>query len=164
RDGPLYDEAGLHGFHIDRGADEEETVRLSLKRGFPYYVDHAAGKGILFLPKEVQARLTRQAALQVRPYSLADPKTIETLKGWLRDHIRTTKNGLVYAYAFDDEISLGAFNDPVEVDAHPLSVAWYRQWLAHRYGNIQTLNDAWATSFPSFEAIAPVAFEVVRQK
>ena len=164
RDGPLYDAAGLHGFHIDRGAGEEEKVRLSLKRRFPYYVDHAAGKGILFLREEVQARITRQAVLQVRPYSLADPKTVETLKGWLRDNVRTTKNGLVYAYAFDDEISLGAFNDPVEVDSHPLSVAWYRKWLAHRYGEIQTLNAAWATSFASFDDIAPVAFEQVRQR
>jgi len=163
RDGPLYDAAGLHGFHIDRGAGEEKKVRLSLRRGFPYYVDHAAGKGILFLRKEVQARITRQAALQIRPYSLADPNTIAALKGWLRDNVRTTQSGLVYAYAFDDEISLGAFNDPVEVDSHPLSVAWYRNWLADRYGHIQTLNAAWATNFASFGDIAPVSFEGARQ-
>src|SRR5215475_15921955 len=56
QDWPLYEAAGLHGFHIDRGADAEEQVRLSLARQFPYYVDHAAGKGILFLHKDVQAR------------------------------------------------------------------------------------------------------------
>jgi hypothetical protein len=163
RDLPLYDAAGLHGFHIDRGVDAEEQVRLSLTRQFPYYVDHAAGKGILFLHKDVQARITRQAALQVRPYSLADPKTIDTLKGWLRDNVGTTKKGLVYAYAFDDEISLGAFNDPVEVDIHPLSVAWYRRWLARRYGNIQSLNAAWATAFVSFDDVQPRGFDEVRQ-
>src|SRR5215470_10603150 len=54
RDGALYDAAGLRGFHIDRGVGEDEKVRLSLERKFPYYVDHAAGKGILYLQKDVQ--------------------------------------------------------------------------------------------------------------
>jgi hypothetical protein len=163
RDGALYDAAGLHGFHIDRGAGEEQTVRLSLERRFPYYVDHAAGKGILYLHKDVQASLSRRSSLQVRPHSLADPKTIETLKGWLRDNVGTTKKGLVYAYAFDDEISLGAFNDPVEVDIHPLSVAWYRRWLTQRYGNIQNLNAAWATAFASFDEVEPLGFDEARK-
>jgi hypothetical protein len=163
RDGPLYDAAGLHGFHIDRGVGEEERVRFSLERRFPYYVDHAAGKGILFLHKDVQASITGRATLQMRPHSLADPKTIEMLKGWLRENVGTTKKGLVYAYAFDDEISLGAFNDPVEVDSHPLSVAWYRKWLAHRYGNVHILNAEWATTFTSFDDIGPLSFEEARQ-
>src|SRR5215470_13319898 len=37
-----------------RGVGEEDYVRLSLARGFPYYVDHAAVKGILYLDKDVQ--------------------------------------------------------------------------------------------------------------
>src|SRR5215471_13160790 len=130
RDGALYDAAGLRGFHIDWGVGEDEKVRLSLERKFPYYVDHAAGKGILYLQKDVQASITGKPTLQFRPHSLADPKTIDTLQGWLRENVATTKKGLVYAYAFDDEISLGAFNNPIEVDSHPLSVAWYRKWLA----------------------------------
>ena len=125
-DGALYERAGLHGFHIDRGVGEEEYVRLSLARKFPYYVDHAAGKGILYLYKDVQAGITAKPALQIRPHSLADPQTVTILEGRLRDNVGTTKHGLVYAYAFDDEISSGAFNNPVEVDIHPLSVAWYR--------------------------------------
>jgi hypothetical protein len=163
RDGALYDLAGLHGFHIDRGVGEEESVRLSLDRHFPYYVDHAAGKGILYLYKAVQASITGKASLQVRPYSLADPQTVATLQGRLRDNVGVTKGGLVYAYAFDDEISLGAFNNPVEVDIHPLSVAWYRRWLAQRYGSIDQLNAAWATDFPSFEAVEPSGFDEARQ-
>jgi len=161
-DGTLYDAAGLHGFHIDRGKGEEERVRLSLRRGFPYYVDHAAGKGILFLHKDVQATISGRAALQTRPHSLADPATIETLKGWLRENVATTRKGLVYAYAFDDEISTGAFNNPVEVDIHPLSLAWYRKWLASRYGDVQTLNAAWETTYTSFDAVAPSGFDDVR--
>ena len=163
RDGTLYDAAGLRGFHIDRGVGEEEKVRLSLERKFPYYVDHAAGKGILYLQKDVQASITRKPSLQVRPHSLADPKTIDTLQGWLRENVATTKKGLVYAYAFDDEISLGAFNNPIEVDIHPLSVAWYRKWLAQRYGNIKSLNSSWVTAVGSFDEVEPVGFEDMRK-
>src|SRR5262245_44116122 len=163
-DEALYDAAGLHGFHIDRGKDEEDRVRFSLRRGFPYYVDHAAGKGILYLHKEVQPTVSGRAALQARPHSLADPATIATLKGWLRENVATTSKGLVYAYGFDDEISTGTFNNPVEVDFHPLSVAWYRKWLAARYGDVQRLNAAWETRYASFDAVAPSSFEDVRAR
>src|SRR6266540_1207536 len=157
RDVALYDQAGLHGFHIDRGAGEDEKVRLSLERRFPYYVDHAAGKGILYLSSDLQKNLSGKASLSVRPHSLADPKTIEALKSLLRENIATTKKG------FDDEISLGALNNPVEVDTHPLSVAWYRRWLERRYGTIGSLNSRWGTAHPSFDAIQPIGFEQARR-
>src|SRR6266508_6079823 len=163
RDVALHDRAGLHGFHIDRGAGEDEKVRLSLERRFPYYVDHAAGKGILYLSPDLQKNLSGKASLSVRPHSLADPKTIEALKSLLRENIATTKKGFVYAYAFDDEISLGALNNPVEVDTHPLSVAWYRRWLERRYGTIGSLNSRWGTAHPSFDAIQPIGFEQARR-
>ena len=163
KDGELYARAGLRAFHIDRGAGEEDKVRLSLERGFPYYVDHAAGKGILYLNKDVQASVVRKAALQVRPHSLSDPNSIATLKSWLRENIGTTRKGLVYAYAFDDEISLAAFNNPAEVDIHPLSVAWYRKWLARRYSSIENLNAAWATAYARFDDVQPVGFDDARK-
>jgi len=163
KDGDLYARAGLRAFHIDRGAGEDDKVRLSLERRFPYYVDHAAGKGILYLNKDVQASVVRKAALQVRPHSLSDPNSIATLKSWLRENIGTTRKGLVYAYAFDDEISLAAFNNPAEVDIHPLSVAWYRKWLARRYSSIENLNAAWATAYARFDDVQPVGFDDARK-
>jgi hypothetical protein len=163
RDTALYEKAGLHGFHIDRGAGEDDKIRFSVEKKFPYYVDHAAGKGILYLQKDVQQAIMRKAALQPRPHSLADPKSIDQLKSWLRENVATTKKGLVYGYAFDDEISLGAFNNPVEVDTSPQSLAWYRKWLARRYGSIAQLNGAWSTEFRSFDAIQPVGFDDARK-
>jgi Beta-galactosidase len=163
QDGSLYEFAGLHGFHIDWGATKDDLVRLSRQRRFPYYVDHAAGKGILHLTDELRWSVIGEASLLVRPYSLADPSTIELLKSLLRVNVGTTKKGLVYAYAFDDEISLGSFNNPAEVDIHPLSLGWYRRWLSHRYGSIQNLNNAWDTSYASFDKVEPVGFEGVRK-
>jgi hypothetical protein len=163
QDGRLYDLAGLHGFHIDWGATKDDLVRLSRQRRFPYYVDHAAGKGILHLTDDLKWSVIGKESLLVRPYSLADPSTIKTLKSLLRVNVGTTKKGLVYASAFDDEISLGSFNNPAEVDIHPLSLAWYRRWLSHRYGTIQNLNNAWDTSYASFDEVEPVGFEEVRK-
>src|SRR6266481_2844503 len=87
RDWPLYDLAGLHGFHIDGGAIAGDMVQLSLQRKFPYYVDHAAGKGILHLGKDTLQSVTGKNALLVRPYSLADPQSVATLKSQLRDNV-----------------------------------------------------------------------------
>ena len=162
RDVALYEEAGLHGFHIDRGVGEDELVRFSLRRKFPYYVDHAAGKGILYLSNDLRPQVTGKKALLVRPNSLSDPSVIKSLKDQLRHNVSTTKKGLVYAYAFDDEISLGSFNSPAEVDIHPRSLAWYRKWLANRYGSIERLNHTWGTDYASFDSIQPAGFEDVR--
>lgn len=158
----LYKKAGLHGFHIDRGEGRENLIRFSIENQFPYYVDHAAGKGILYLSSALRPQVTGKRTILVRPRSLADPKVIAELKNTLRNNISVTKKGLVYAYAFDDEISLGSFNSPAEVDAHPLSIAWYRKWLASRYGTIQRLNSSWGSAYASFEDVGPVSFEDVR--
>ena len=163
RDKALYDQVGLHAFHIDRGRGKEELVRFSLKHDLPYYVDHAAGKGILYLSDALRPQVTGKRSLLVRPRSLADPGVIQELKDQIRANLMATKNGLVYAYAFDDEISLAAFNSPAEVDIHPLSIAWYRKWLAGRYGNIRKLNASWGTRYASFDDIQPVSFEDVRK-
>jgi hypothetical protein len=162
RDLELYQQAGLHGFHIDYGSGEEALVDFSLKDKFPYYVDHAAGKGILYLSQSLRPQVTGKRSLLIRPRSLADPAVINELHDQLKANVATMKKGLVYAYAFDDEISLGSFNSPAEVDVHPLSVAWYRQWLAERYGTVALLNASWGTSYESFDQVQPAGFEDVR--
>jgi hypothetical protein len=163
RDQALYEQAGLRAFHIDRGKGRENLVKFSLENSCPYYVDHVAGKGILYLNNALRAEVMGKSSLLIRPHSLADPEVIEELKRQIRQNVMATKNGLVYAYAFDDEISLGSFNSPAEVDVHPLSIAWYRRWLAERYGTIQKLNASWGATYRSFNDVKPVSFEDVRR-
>ncbi len=163
RDQSLYAEAGLHAFHIDGGRGKEAYVRFSTDNRFPYYVDHAAGKGILYLSSSLRPQVMGKRSLIERPRSLADPEVIAELQNHLRTNISTVKNGRVFAYAFDDEISLGSFNSPAEVDAHPRSIAAYRRWLAARYATIQKLNAVWNSDYRSFEEVQPVSFEEVRK-
>ena len=164
KDLDLYRQVNLRGFHIDRGAGKEDRVEFARKHNLPYYNDHAADKGYLHLtPRTGRDRVLRRSTVIPRPYSLADPKTLEIMKGHLRRNIAVTKNGPVVAYAFDDEVSLGSFNSPAEVDGSPLSVAAYRKWLRKQYGSIGALNRTWGTDFGSFPEALPVSFEFVRR-
>jgi len=163
KDLPLYKEVNLRGFHIDRGAGKEDRVQFAVENGLPYYNDHAADKGYLHLTSG-RNQVLRKSTVVARPYSLADPKTLDILRGHLRRNISVTKKGPVVAYAFDDEVSLGSFNSPAEVDGSPLSVAAYRKWLRKTYGSILKLNETWGTSYGGFDEAECVSFEAVRRK
>ena len=67
------------------------------------------------------------------------------------------------AYSFDDEISLGHFTSPCDVDIHPASLAWFREWLKREYSEIGRLNEQWGTKFGNFEEVMPQGFEEVRR-
>jgi len=158
----LYRQIGLGGFHIDRGAGKEDLAAFSLKERLPYYVDHAADKGFLYLRKETRDAVIGKTGLVVRPNSLADPEVISKVKGHLERNIGATQKGLVLAYAFDDEISLGSYVAPCDVDGHPLSLKWFRDWLRSKYPGIGALNKEWDTDFRNFEEVMPKSFEEVR--
>ncbi|MBN1546057.1 MAG: beta-galactosidase, partial [Syntrophaceae bacterium] len=158
----LYRKAGFRGFHIDRGADAGKLIDISREAHFPYYVDHAADKGILYLRDANIGNVTKKRGLATRPYSFADPQTLEKLRGHLKRNIATAKEGLVLAYAFDDEISLGHFTTPCDVDKHPLSIEWFKEWLKARYGEIGTLNDQWGAHYGAFDEVMPSSFDSLR--
>jgi len=159
----LYREAGLRGFHIDRGAGRAAGVDFARREGLPYYVDHAADKGYLHLTDGTgKASVLRKKTVLPRPFSLADPKTMDILKGHLAKNVAVTKQGPVVAYAFDDEVSLGSFTSPSEVDGSPPSVAGYREWLRKTYGRVEALNAVWGASYRDFAEAEPASFEAVR--
>ena len=134
-----------------------------MRRQFPYYVDHAAGKGILHLTDRTGlGRLPNDGSLAPRPQSLADAATWERLVEQLRANLAVTRRGPVVAAAFDDEVSLGTFTSPKEVDASPQSIAMYRHWLRDQYGSIRDLNKAWKSEYAAFSEVRPVPFEDVR--
>ena len=160
----LYERVGFMAFHIDRGAEEHSLVEFAQHRAFPYYVDHAAGRGYLHLTEETgRNEILGKSHIVVRPYSLADPEVIGMLKDNLAENVATTRLGPVTAYAFDDEISTGSFNSPAEVDGSPLSREGYRDWLRKSYQRISKLNETWGANLEDFSQAVPVSFEVVRR-
>ena len=163
KDLPLYNQVGIHGFHIDRGSDKQQYVDFAIRNKLPYYVDHAADKGYLHLTERTgQETIMNKKTVVARPFSLAEEKTRDLLKDHLRKNVEVTRRGPVVAYAFDDEISLGVFNSPCEVDGSTASVAGYRQWLRTQYKTIDQLNQTWQMSLKDFSEAQPVSFEDVR--
>jgi len=160
----LYRNLRLAGFHIDRGAGQEDLVDFSVKEKIPYYVDHTADKGFLYLKDGNVQAVSGKHGLATRPNSLADPEVISKIKRHIEQNIKTTKKGLVLAYAFDDEISLGSFVNPCDVDIHPLSIKWFREWLQKRYRGIESLNKEWNTQFHRFDEVMPIGFEEIRRR
>jgi hypothetical protein len=161
RDKALYESVNLHGFHIDRRSDALQS--FARETNWPYYVDHAAGKGYLHLGAASEA-LLRKNGILARPNSLADPRTMETMKKLLRANIESAKGSSVVGYSFDDEISTGSFCSPIETDGSPGSVAAYRKFLERGYATIEKLNAEYGASFKSFEEISPQSYEAFRSQ
>ncbi len=160
---PLYRRLGLGGFQIDRGAGKNDQVKLAGAERFPYYVGHVANKGILYLTGDNIKKVTGRRDLLQRPYSLADPEVIKLLKHHLQRNITDTRTGPVLAYAFDDEISLGRFTNPADVDTSKASLDWFREWLRDSYGSITALNTEWGATYKTFAEVVPIGFEKVRK-
>ena len=165
RDLDLYRQAGFAGFHIDYGAGQEAVVEFAVQKRLPYYVDHAAGKGLLHLTNRTGLdRLPSDGSLAERPQSLVTSATWDQLVSQLQANLTVTRQGPALAAAFDDEVSLGAFTSPLEVDTSPESIAMYRRWLRDQYGTIEKLNASWKTNLPSFAQVRPIPFEGVRNQ
>ena len=160
KDKALYESVNLHGFHIDRRSDSLQAFARETK--WLFYVDHAADKGYLKLNDKVASGIKKKKDIIVRPNSLADPQVISTVKSILKANILSAKGSTAVAYALDDEISLGSFCSPCEVDGHPNSIAGYRKFLEKMYGDIEKLNKQYGTSYKSFEEISPKSYEAFR--
>ncbi|MCP4672189.1 MAG: hypothetical protein GY857_12885 [Desulfobacula sp.] len=85
------------------------------------------------------------------------------MKAHIKKNITSLKNGNVMAYALDDEISLGHFTSPGDVDIQPLSLLWFQRWLEDEYITIDRLNEEWDSRFNSFSAVSPQSFEEIRK-
>jgi hypothetical protein len=161
RDKALYESLNLRGFHVDR--QNEKLQAFAKETGWPYYVDHAADKGYLHLGKLSEGISGKREVVE-RPRSLADPKTMATLKKFLTQNVTAAKGSTAVAYAFDDEISSGSFGSPIETDGSPLSVAGYRKFLESMYGSIEALNAEHGAAYKSFDAVEPRSYEAVREQ
>lgn len=165
RDEELYQRAGLFSFHVDRGVGQEKKIEWAIEQNRPYYIDHAAGKGILHMTERSGlGKIRNDGSLQSRPQSLISKASIKSMTDQLSANMEVAGKGPVAAIALDDEVSLGTFNTPMEVDASPESTYLFQLWLRQRYGSIKNLNQQWATDYSSFDSIKPIGFETVRLK
>ncbi len=161
----LYKNLNLHGLHLDNGFSDE-LFDFAKDNNFSYYVDHAAGKGDLYLkPEEWNAfakKYRDERAFPVRPRSIWDGEVRQRLGGNLRDNIVRAKNGPVLAYAFDDEISLTSFTAPADVDWSPEGLKRFRAWLQTEYQTLDNLNAQWNSKFGNWDDATPKGVDELR--
>ncbi|MEM6363342.1 MAG: hypothetical protein AAF745_02875 [Planctomycetota bacterium] len=163
RDAALYDSIGLCGWHIDRGRGQKNRADWGLVNRRPFYIDHAAGKGILHLtPASGLSEIATDGTPSSRPQSLFDIETQDTLKQQLNQNLPEVVNDATLAIALDDEVSLGTFNSPLEVDFSPASVRAFQDWLNQTYPGGNALNRSWGVSDAA--KCQPVPFESIRRQ
>lgn len=161
-----YERVNLRGIHLD-GGFSDRLLEFAQENHYRYYVDHAAGKGDLYLRPQEWAKF-REAYRQnrqrpIRPNCLRDPTVIERLKRLLTENISRAKVGPVVAYAFDDEISVTSFTSPADVCWCERCLAAFRTWLKGQYGTIESLNAEWRTDYTRFDEAEPLAVDDLRE-
>lgn len=140
-------QAGFNGGACDFVPRNDAT--LHDKYGFLWYLDHAAGKGVLHLPDKWNTGA--YLAARRRPRCLLDPDFLDQLRGRLARSVRLSmKYPTRIAYALDDEISWSTLTNPCRWDNHPLSVYGFRAWLSRRYGNRGAILRQWGRGTDGF--------------
>jgi len=141
----LLREAGYNGGVCDVDPDAGGVAAIHSRAGLRWYLDHAAGKGDLFLRKKHTGKKARLR--YERPNSLADPATVRRLRGGLREALTHARShGMRAAYALDDEPSWTSYTNPAKWDNGSFSLAGYTRWLEERYGRREALKAEWDDS------------------
>ena len=165
QDAVLYDSVNLSGFHIDRGRGQQSRARFALDRKWAYYIDHAAGKGILHLTdRSGLQNIPRDGSPAERPYSFAEASTLEALQAQIDENVPDAISGRALAVALDDEVSIGTFNSPLELDYSPGSIRRFQSWVRGQYPDGDSMHRAWMeVAMPQAE-LTPKPFEFVREQ
>ncbi|KPL17981.1 MAG: hypothetical protein AMJ92_10100 [candidate division Zixibacteria bacterium SM23_81] len=139
-------EAGFNGAMCDHSPQKAE---IHEQAGLLWYLDHAAGKGDLYLYPEN----TTQEALRApnRPVCLADPQVWARLRGRLDESLDDAREyNTRIAYALDDEVSWSSFTSPCKWDNSPATMADFHRWLTERYGHREAVMAQWGSSGEQF--------------
>lgn len=119
---------------------QPRSAEIHERYGFPWYMDHTAGKGDLYL-KDVDIVRRGQPT---RPVCLVDPATLRRMKGKISNAVsKARKFTKRVAYALDDEVSWTKFTTPAKWDNHSLSRTDFARWLLERYGDEASLKRQW---------------------
>lgn len=119
------------------------------EHGLLWYLDHAAGRGVLHLSEKWSSRAARTAPR--RPHCLVDPDVRRRLVSRLTQSVKACLDHPTrVAYALDDEISWSTFTNPCRWDNHPLSIADFRAWLLKRYGTQGGIMRQWGRDNEAF--------------
>ncbi|MFT7617539.1 MAG: hypothetical protein ACI97A_001178 [Planctomycetota bacterium] len=165
------DQLGITGTNVAGTSSSE----LHLNTARPFYVDHVAGKGWLYLDdakwKETY-QLWREDRLlggRARPVDLFEPSVIDAMKLRIDQVVTPFRKRRASTHPFglslDDEISFGRRNIPVEFGFSALCLKAFREELKTRYISTKKLADAWETKqVKNFDAVIPLTTAEARRR
>lgn len=163
-------EMGIDSITLSPGVD----IRTAVTNGLGFYVENVVNRGLcLKFNSSVKdwdafvtgwAKTGRPASALVRDYSLDDPKWLAWAEREVIDAVRASSAGAPFAYDLRDELSVTHSANPFDYDFSPATLAGFRTWLAEQYGNLDALNQAWETGFPSWEAVVPFTTDQIKNR
>lgn len=157
---------GLLGCNVE-GTDASD---LQAKSGCPFYVDHLAGKGDLWLrPAAIEADQQRLAAdllhLQpARPNCFESAEVVARLEQRVDEGVRRHAPHLPLAYVLDDELSVTRGVNPMDYCFGPECLAGLRKFVLARYGSPEKVGAAWERRFANADPIVPPTTEATREE
>jgi hypothetical protein len=155
---------GLLGCNVE-GSDSSD---VAAKQGAPFYVDHLAGKGDLYLrPAAFEADQKRLADdllgfRPARPNCFVADDVAARLDRLVDEGVKRHAPNRPLAYVFDDELSVTRGVNPMDYCFGPECLSGLRHWLIARDGSLEKVNSAWGTRFSSVDAIVPPTTEAAR--
>jgi len=153
-------EAGLAGANLEASDDAAAGAALR-KAGLACYVDHAAGKGDLFLRPAVFDRdrdAWKEALLRfrpARPAALSSEATFERLAARVDESVARHRSQRPLGWVLDDELSVTRGVNPMDYCFAPESLAAFRRALARDHGSIEALDRAWGAKWATFDEVVP---------
>lgn len=115
----------------------------------------------------VQAR-TAAGTVALFPYmvepfpvpSYASEAFFKKVSGWLDEAFRIINrhlypDGCVVALQVDNEMDFMFRLSVFDLDYAPDSISLYRHWLKERYGDLETMNQVYGTTYSSFDRVQP---------
>ena len=158
---------GVRGTNVFGPGDS----RPAATAGRPFYVDHAAGKGILqlrdkdFLAQREAFLAGRERSQLVRKPCVSDPATHAEVLRRIDAVIEALGPRRPFALALDDEISLTLRNSAFDFCRGEHCEAAFRSWLKTRYGSPKKIASAWGRRrSAAFEEIILPSLDEIRRR
>ncbi|MCB9832861.1 MAG: hypothetical protein H6807_10325 [Planctomycetes bacterium] len=140
------------------------------RHGIPFYVDHVAGKGFLYLPDASweEDREAWQADQELRPRprrpSLRSADALGRALARIDEVLDALGHARPIALSLDDEISIGRRNVPIDLGYEAPMIAAFREHLRKRYPDDQALARAWDIEPTPLAEVEPFSTQAIRKR
>jgi Beta-galactosidase len=138
--------------------------------GLACYIDQPAGKGLLEMrdqdwqPLAAAYEKTRDPSVLRRPVCLQDDKAVAAAAAAAVAEVQRIGTHMALFVALADEASATRHTNPLDLCTCPLCCAAFRQFLQRAYGTLAALNDAWQTTFASWDDVVPLSTDYIRRR